>query len=37
MSALGRIIDALQAKGGHAIVTADHGNADEVITKKERR
>ena len=29
---LGRIIDALHAKGGSAIVTADHGNADEVIT-----
>ncbi|WP_172373008.1 2,3-bisphosphoglycerate-independent phosphoglycerate mutase [Sporosarcina jiandibaonis] len=31
---LGRIIDALQAKGGHAIVTADHGNADEVFTEE---
>lgn len=29
---LGRIVDALQAKGGTAIVTADHGNADEVMT-----
>ncbi|MFD1926930.1 2,3-bisphosphoglycerate-independent phosphoglycerate mutase [Sporosarcina siberiensis] len=29
---LGIIIDALHAKGGSAIVTADHGNADEVIT-----
>ena len=29
---LGRIVDALQAKGGTAIVTADHGNADEVRT-----
>ncbi|AQQ52669.1 2,3-bisphosphoglycerate-independent phosphoglycerate mutase [Planococcus lenghuensis] len=29
---LGRIIEALQAKGGSAIVTADHGNADEVVT-----
>ncbi|MBX0316075.1 2,3-bisphosphoglycerate-independent phosphoglycerate mutase [Planococcus glaciei] len=29
---LGRIVDALHAKGGHAIVTADHGNADEVTT-----
>ena len=29
---LGRIIDALHAKGGSAIITADHGNADEVIT-----
>ena len=31
---LGRIIDALGAKGGHAIVTADHGNADEVFTEE---
>jgi 2,3-bisphosphoglycerate-independent phosphoglycerate mutase len=31
---LGRIIDALEAKGGHAIVTADHGNADEVFTEE---
>lgn len=29
---LGKIIDAIHAKGGSAIVTADHGNADEVIT-----
>ncbi|MDN7243520.1 2,3-bisphosphoglycerate-independent phosphoglycerate mutase [Planococcus sp. N028] len=29
---LGRIIQALHAKGGYAIVTADHGNADEVVT-----
>ncbi|MHA6259943.1 2,3-bisphosphoglycerate-independent phosphoglycerate mutase [Sporosarcina sp. CAU 1771] len=29
---LGKIIDALHSKGGTAIVTADHGNADEVIT-----
>ncbi|PSL32982.1 phosphoglycerate mutase [Planomicrobium soli] len=29
---LGRIIEALDAKGGFAIVTADHGNADEVVT-----
>ena len=30
---LGKIIDALLAKGGAAIVTADHGNADEVTTE----
>ncbi len=30
---LGRIIDALHAKGGSAIVTADHGNADVVTTE----
>ena len=29
---LGKIIDALLVKGGTAIVTADHGNADEVMT-----
>lgn len=29
---LGKIIDALLIKGGTAIVTADHGNADEVTT-----
>ena len=29
---LGKIIDALHAKGGSAIITADHGNADEVVT-----
>jgi len=29
---LGKVVDALLAKGGHAIITADHGNSDEVIT-----
>jgi len=29
---LGRIVDAIVAKGGTVIITADHGNADEVIT-----
>lgn len=29
---LGRVVDAILAKGGCAIITADHGNADEVIT-----
>ncbi|HEX5564523.1 MAG TPA: 2,3-bisphosphoglycerate-independent phosphoglycerate mutase, partial [Sporosarcina sp.] len=29
---LGRIIDALMLKGGTAIITADHGNSDEVVT-----
>ncbi|HEU5140377.1 MAG TPA: 2,3-bisphosphoglycerate-independent phosphoglycerate mutase [Bacillales bacterium] len=29
---LGRVVEALQDKGGHAVITADHGNADEVIT-----
>ncbi len=29
---LGRIINVIHEKGGTAIVTADHGNADEVLT-----
>ncbi|MFD1020406.1 2,3-bisphosphoglycerate-independent phosphoglycerate mutase [Thalassobacillus hwangdonensis] len=29
---LGKIIDKIEEKGGHAIITADHGNSDEVIT-----
>lgn len=29
---LGRVIDLILEKGGAAIITADHGNADEVIT-----
>lgn len=29
---LGRIVDAILSKGGAAIITADHGNSDEVIT-----
>lgn len=29
---LGRIVDLITSKGGTAIITADHGNADEVIT-----
>lgn len=29
---VGRILDVLLAKGGAAIITADHGNADEVMT-----
>ena len=29
---LGKIVDALLAKGGAAIITADHGNSDEVVT-----
>ena len=29
---LGKVISAIQAKGGVAIITADHGNADEVVT-----
>ncbi|MEI5907685.1 2,3-bisphosphoglycerate-independent phosphoglycerate mutase [Bacillus spongiae] len=29
---LGKIVDAILEKGGSAIITADHGNADEVMT-----
>lgn len=29
---LGKIVDALLEKGGAAIITADHGNSDEVVT-----
>ncbi|MBP3949960.1 2,3-bisphosphoglycerate-independent phosphoglycerate mutase [Bacillus suaedae] len=29
---LGKIVDAILAKGGAAVITADHGNADEVLT-----
>ncbi|WP_163526813.1 2,3-bisphosphoglycerate-independent phosphoglycerate mutase [Halobacillus ihumii] len=29
---LGKIIDKIHEKGGHAIITADHGNSDEVTT-----
>jgi 2,3-bisphosphoglycerate-independent phosphoglycerate mutase len=29
---LGRVVDLIVSKGGTAIITADHGNADEVVT-----
>jgi 2,3-bisphosphoglycerate-independent phosphoglycerate mutase len=29
---LGRVVDAIVAKGGYAIIFADHGNADTMIT-----
>ncbi|MEI4770465.1 2,3-bisphosphoglycerate-independent phosphoglycerate mutase [Psychrobacillus sp. FJAT-51614] len=29
---LGKVVDAIIAKGGKAIITADHGNSDEVTT-----
>lgn len=29
---LGKIVDKITELGGHAIVTADHGNSDEVMT-----
>lgn len=33
---LGKVVDAIHAKGGYAIITADHGNADEVITTDDK-
>ncbi len=33
--AVGQIIDALEAQGGNAIITADHGNAEEMVTHTE--
>mgnify|MGYP001950815118 CR=1 FL=1 len=32
----GKIIDLITEKGGTAIITADHGNADEVLTEEGR-
>ncbi|MFX3622569.1 MAG: 2,3-bisphosphoglycerate-independent phosphoglycerate mutase [Ectobacillus sp.] len=29
---LGKVVDAILAKGGTALITADHGNADEELT-----
>ena len=29
---LGEIVDDIIARGGHAIITADHGNSDEVVS-----
>ena len=29
---LGRVVDLILEKGGKAIITADHGNSDEVVT-----
>lgn len=29
---LGEIVDLILSKGGYAIITADHGNSDEVVT-----
>ncbi len=33
---LGHVVDAILAKGGHAIITADHGNSDEVVTLEDQ-
>ncbi|NMA90622.1 MAG: 2,3-bisphosphoglycerate-independent phosphoglycerate mutase, partial [Amphibacillus sp.] len=29
---LGKVVDKILEKGGRAIITADHGNADEVVS-----
>ncbi|SEA42770.1 2,3-bisphosphoglycerate-independent phosphoglycerate mutase [Thalassobacillus cyri] len=29
---LGKVVDKIHEKGGHTIITADHGNSDEVTT-----
>ncbi|WP_077624850.1 2,3-bisphosphoglycerate-independent phosphoglycerate mutase [Sediminibacillus massiliensis] len=31
---LGKVVDKIIEKGGHAIITADHGNSDEVLTEE---
>ena len=28
---LGRVVDAMRARGGAVIITADHGNAEQMI------
>jgi 2,3-bisphosphoglycerate-independent phosphoglycerate mutase len=33
---LGRVVEAVLAKGGVAVITADHGNADMVLTADNR-
>jgi 2,3-bisphosphoglycerate-independent phosphoglycerate mutase len=33
---LGRVVDKITELGGHAIITADHGNSDEVVTLEGR-
>jgi 2,3-bisphosphoglycerate-independent phosphoglycerate mutase len=32
---LGRLVEAAQAAGGHVLITADHGNADDMGTPEE--
>ena len=32
---LGRLVDAVRAAGGHVLLTADHGNADDMGTEEE--
>src|SRR5690625_383177 len=31
---LGKVVDKIIHLGGHAIITADHGNSDEVVTDR---
>ncbi len=31
---LGRLVEAVQAAGGHVLITADHGNADDMGTEE---
>ncbi|WP_232696587.1 2,3-bisphosphoglycerate-independent phosphoglycerate mutase [Brevibacillus daliensis] len=31
---VGRVVDAITAKGGVALITADHGNADQMLTEQ---
>ena len=33
---VGRVIDAILAQGGAALITADHGNADEMYEKPKK-
>ncbi|BAC14391.1 2,3-bisphosphoglycerate-independent phosphoglycerate mutase [Oceanobacillus iheyensis] len=33
---LGKVIDKITELGGHAIITADHGNSDEVMTLEDK-
>ncbi len=34
-SQLGRLVEAVEAAGGHVLITADHGNADDMGTPDE--
>ena len=35
-ASVGAVVDAIRAKGGAAVVTADHGNAEEMLEADER-
>jgi 2,3-bisphosphoglycerate-independent phosphoglycerate mutase len=32
---LGRLVEAIQSAGGHVLITADHGNADDMGTPEQ--